>query len=291
LEEVAERLYVRLAGDSAHGPESSAPPGTLCAAPVPMPLRRYVSGILAYREDLSGDEVFERVLPDGAVRLVFNLGEVPSAANPKGNRVEAVGASAAPALVRLSGRMDGVTITLRAGAASALLGIPAGELTESAVHLDALWGGEGVRVLDRLASAPDDQTRVQVLQAALLARLSRHESVVHPAALRAAQLFAESGGQLTVAAVAGVVGVGERRLQQLFHAHVGLAPRAYRRLARLHACLRALRRTPHPGWAQLASEAGYYDQAHLANEFRALSGLSPSAFLEHAVSGSSKKAG
>src|SRR5690606_30535227 len=108
------------------------------------------------------------------------------------------------------------------------------------------------------------------------------------AAQRAASLIATSGGQLALRAVADAVGVGERRLQQLFHAHVGLSPRAFRRLSRMHACLRALRVRPRPGFAQLAAETGYYDQAHLANEFRALSGLTPNAFLERAVSGSSK---
>lgn len=288
---MAERLFVRLDGDAAHGPESTTPAGTLRAASVPRELRRCVSGILAYREDLGGDEVIERVLPDGAVHLVFNLGDAPSAGGAQGHRVEAVGASATPALVRLSGRMDGLTVTLRPGAASALLGIAAGELNESAVDLDVLWRGEGARLLERLASAPSDAARVQVLATALRERLLHTESPVSPAAARAAQLFAKSGGQLTVAAVADRIGVGERRLQQLFHAHIGLSPRAFRRLARLHACLRALRRSPLPGWAELASEAGYYDQSHLANEFRALSGLSPRAFLERAVSGSSKTHG
>lgn len=105
------------------------------------------------------------MLPDGAGRLVFNLGDAPSAG--PGHRIEAMGASAAPSLVRLSGRMDGVTIALRAGAASALLEIPAGELTDNAEHLDELWQGEGARVLERLAEAPNDGARVQVVQQAL----------------------------------------------------------------------------------------------------------------------------
>jgi AraC-like DNA-binding protein len=45
-----------------------------------------------------------------------------------------------------------------------------------------------------------------------------------------------------------------------------------------------------PGWAAVAADAGFYDQSHLANEFRALCGLTPTAFLQHTVSGSSKTA-
>jgi AraC-like DNA-binding protein len=285
-----ERLYVRLPSDDSHGPESSAPAGTLADAPISAALSRYVSSITTYREDFADREALERVLPDGALRLVFNLADAPSTGEGAGYAVAAVGASTAPALVRLTGRVDGVSVTLRPGAAAVLLGVPAGELTEHAVHLDTLWNGDGNLLLEQLAEAPSYQARVRRLEAALLTRLRRAEERVYPSALRAAQLIAKTAGSLSLQKLAETVGVGERRLQQLFQAHVGLSPRAFSRLARLHACLRALRRTPLPPWAELAVDAGYYDQAHLANEFRALSGLSPSAFLERAVSGSSKTA-
>jgi transcriptional regulator GlxA family with amidase domain len=106
--------------------------------------------------------------------------------------------------------------------------------------------------------------------------------------MRAARLVAETGGRISVRALAAKLGLGERRLQQLFALHVGLSPRAWGRLARLQGCLRLLRERPGSGWAETALEAGYYDQAHLANEFRALCGLTPSSFLERTTSGSSK---
>ncbi|MGQ2995972.1 MAG: helix-turn-helix transcriptional regulator, partial [Variovorax sp.] len=88
--------------------------------------------------------------------------------------------------------------------------------------------------------------------------------------------------------VAEAVGLGERRLQQLFHAQVGLSPRAWRRLARMHGCLRALRATPMPAWAEVAVDSGFYDQSHMVNEFRALCGVTPTEFLGRAIAGSSK---
>lgn len=89
--------------------------------------------------------------------------------------------------------------------------------------------------------------------------------------------------------VAQAVGIGERRLQQIFRAEVSMSPKAWGRLARLHACLRALRGGPAvPHWASLAADGGFYDQAHLANEFRALCGLSPSEFLQCRIAHSSK---
>lgn len=131
---MSERLFLRLDDDPLHGPESDLPAGTLSACPVGAPLRSHVAHILLCRETVpAGREIVERVLPDGAVRLIFNFGDAPAAGDQAGHPLVAVGASASPVVVRLRGRVEGFSVTLRPGAAAALLGLPAGELADSAV--------------------------------------------------------------------------------------------------------------------------------------------------------------
>lgn len=292
---MGERLFLRLEEDALHGPESSAPPGTLEAFAVLPELRKSVSHILMYRESLPGDvETCERVLPDGAVRLVFDLGDTSSAGAAAGSAALAIGASTAPAVVRMRGRIEGMSIGLRPGAAAALLGMPAGELANAVVPLGEVWRGEAKDLLEQIATAPSDAERVSVLQTALqlrLRRLRREEGAPPPAASRAARIIAASGGQRRLRDVAAELGVGERRLQQIFHAHVGLSPRAWSRLARMHDCLRSLRRGHAPSWANVAVDHGFYDQSHLVNEFRALCGITPAELWRRTVSGSSKTSG
>lgn len=278
---MGERLFLRLDDDPLHGPESSVPAGTLRAFAVRAALRGHVAHLLLYRETFAdGHEVHERVLPDGAVRLVFNLGQAPSADGGAGLPVEAIGASTAPVVVRMREKVEGLSVTLRPGAAAALLGLPAGEIAGQAIHLDDLWRGRATELLARMAEAPDDARRAALLQDLLAHRLREAGGAApHPAATHAARLIAASGGRRPLREVAAAVGVGERRLQQLFHAHVGLSPRAWGRLARLHDCLRALRARPAPAWAEVALEGGFYDQSHLVNEFRAICGVTPTEFM------------
>jgi AraC-like DNA-binding protein len=288
---VTERLFVRLDGDEIERPQSGAP-GGVAAWPVSAPLSRHVSHILIYKEEFAaGQSVIERVVPDGSVRLIVNLADAPSVAGQRSEPLEIVGASAAPAIVRLSGTMHGVSITLRAGAVAGLLGLPAGELAGQAVALEQVWQSDARELRERLVAAPDDRARQAIMDALLLRRLGEVDKAPHRTAVRAVQLFAQCDGRLSVREVAHAVGVGERRLQQLFHTHVGLSPRTWRRLARLRGCLRLVRKAPSRSWANVALDSGYYDQSHLVNELRALAGLTPSQLSATGFSHSSKTAG
>lgn len=302
---VSERLFVRLEEDALSGPESSAPADTLHALPVPRPLVRHVAHLLAYREVVPPEEeIVERVLPDGVVRLVLNLGDVPGGSRSAGRRpaLAIVGATTEPALVHLRGHVDGLSVTLRAGAAPALFGVAAGELNGSILALEDVWGTQARELAEQLAAAPDAAARAATLADALTRRLERRDAAARsrsraaPAASPAAAQLVERvlrrvgsrGGVDSLRSLAAATGIGKRRLQQLFHVHAGLSPRAASRVARLHACLRLLRARASPSWAALAVEAGYYDQSHLANEFRALCGLTPGQLRARTTSRSSK---
>lgn len=51
------------------------------------------------------------------------------------------------------------------------------------------------------------------------------------------------------------------------------------KLTRFHRARGAAREDAHAGWACIAAAAGYYDQAHLIAEFRAITGVTPRALL------------
>lgn len=70
-------------------------------------------------------------------------------------------------------------------------------------------------------------------------------------------------------------GVGKRSLQRIFSEYVGVSPKWVIRRYRLHELVETLNSGAVPDWAQLALELGYFDQAHMINDFRAMVGNSP----------------
>ncbi|WP_341889599.1 helix-turn-helix domain-containing protein [Variovorax sp. YR752] len=278
---MTERLFIRLAEDVTQGPESGVPAHALRALAVPQALRRHVAHAMHYREALDeGAEVVERVLPDGALRLLIGLGERPSAV--------VVGASIRPAVLRLSGAMHGLSLTLRPGAALDLFGLPAIELADQSVALAELWSDGTVELIDGLAGAPTEEACVRCIWRQLDRRAQRQNGAGPERVSALLRQIADTRGSLSVRELARASGLGERRLQQLFRSHLGLSPRAFGRMARMQSLLRALRREHDPDWAQLAADGGFYDQSHLTHEFAELIGLTPTGYRLRAISGSSK---
>ena len=273
---VDERIYLHLDGDPLYAPETSVPVGTMREVAVSSPLAQHVARIAIYRETMV-DAAFERVIPDGAVRLIFDLGARRGCAY-------VAGPSACPTVLRLEGTIANLTVTLRPGAAAELLGLPAGALREQCVPLSDLWPREAEAIAEQLLGSPQDARCGEIVQATLSARLTRRPSSNRRRAMQARRALAVG---CTVSHAAETLGVGERRLQQIFESEVGLSPRQVRRLARIHSCLRSLRGQPRPPWPEFAQEHGFFDQAHLSNEFSKLVGLTPTRFLT-VVSGSSK---
>ena len=68
------------------------------------------------------------------------------------------------------------------------------------------------------------------------------------------------------------------QLERSFTRHVGVGPKLLARQTRVCALAAEATSPASPSWALLAVKYGYADQAHLAREFRALTGLTPSRF-------------
>lgn len=275
-----ERLFIRLPDDPPCAPQTTVPASTLKAFAVPAALRLSVAHVTAYEERFApGREVVERVLPDGASRLLIVLHRGAAS-------IHVAGARADPVLLTMSGHVHGLSITLQPGATRGLFGVPANELTGLTVPWDHIVPKAHRDVPEQLAAAADNATRVQhVLQS--LQAMQRPADPSHQLVEHAAERLRATLGGLSVRQLAEDLSLSERRVQQLFSSFIGLTPSVWRRLQRLHGTLRMLRTTRTPRWAEMAVRAGYYDQSHLVNEFRALCGLSPQQFLQRVVSGSS----
>jgi AraC-like DNA-binding protein len=237
------------------------------------PGARAVAALLVFDCESDGQRV---AIPRPEVQLVARFG--PSARNGLDVHVFGPTRTVRRKLIR-SGQRS-VTARFQLGAAEALLGVPASQVAGRIVDLGELWGAAASeRLCARLADARDTVDAAVVLDAAIAERLLATQGMHARAAVQLALAAADKLTRANVSTVAAELGVSERHLRRSFLEAVGVSPKAFAKLARFHRALGAARREADAGWAGIAAAAGYYDQAHLISEFRAIAGVTPRALL------------
>jgi AraC-like DNA-binding protein len=244
-------------------------------APVPA-LAPFVDRLGCYEVPPGGREL---VLPTGTMALLVNLasdkarwydGESRSAAHTRRGAV-LMAAFAGGISADIADWRSGVFVSFRPAGAYPFFRPPAWAIDEPLVELEALWGPGGQVLRERLLEAPTAEAMLDRVEAELLAQVVRPLEQ-DPAVLAAAAML---GRGMTVAQAAGLVGLAERTLLRRFRERVGLTPKGFARVRRLQRVLAQVSAERKVDWARVALACGYADQAHLVNEFRALTSLTP----------------
>lgn len=222
-----------------------------------------------------------RILPDGCMDFIFNLGDPFPAGRPGASTpypAFTMGAMRGATIVELAGRIDMVGIRFRPGGVLPFLDIPANRLTDEAVALNCCHAPRHVAAtLEQLAETSDAASRVRVLDDLL--RSVRRPRLPSPGVLRALALIRSTQGRVRVTELAVEAGMSPRHLQRGFAAIVGLTPATALRVARFRRLTALLGRPRSGNLARLAHECGYFDQPHMIRDFQDLAGLTPTAWL------------
>lgn len=243
-------------------------------------LRPYVAGCVDF--DMAGwPPGRHRGLPGGTLALVVSLGEpvlVRRAGHPDLRAAATVaGLRSTPVDIVHDGTQRGVQLELTPRGARALLGLPAAALAQGVWSLDEVVGRRARELTGALADAPGPADRVRVLDAVLTGWAVEGG---YPAAVDGAwRRLVASAGSASVSSIAEEVGLGRRHLGQLVRAELGLTPKMAARILRFGHARRCLRTGRATSLAEAAALCGYFDQAHLTNDWRQLGDCTPGEWM------------
>ncbi len=236
------------------------------------PLADFVDMIWVY-EAYAPPHPQERLMPMGVMNLIVTW-------NAHGVWSGVSGVRTRSTMLDTSQPFSVAGVSFRAGGGFPFFPMPAGELQNAIVPLDAVWGRRADEVRERLMAADSAARKVAVLEQALLAsargRLERHGAVRHA--------VIELGRQRAVASVVDDIGLSQRRFIEVFRNEVGVTPKAFSRVHRFQRVLGRIEHSTEVDWSSVALSAGYFDQAHFVHDFREFAGVSPSRYLQHRMS-------
>ncbi|MGW1778707.1 helix-turn-helix domain-containing protein [Streptomyces sp. NPDC002143] len=190
------------------------------------------------------------------------------------------GPTTTPAVGEHGGRMSGIEVLLTPWAAFTLFGTPQHELVNRTVDPDELPHALATSVGElaaALAALPGWEERFGLLDE-VFARWWAAGTPSSERVARAWALLVRTGGAIPVPRLAEEVGWSVRHLENRFREQIGLGPKAAARVLRLQRARRLL--ADGQSAAETAALCGFYDQAHLSGEFKAMTGCTPREFAQ-----------
>lgn len=235
-------------------------------------------------ESAAGDDGVQRIVPDGHPELIFHYGDPYS--EPGQGRQPAIvlaGQIVAPLLLQPGGHAGVIGVRFRPGAARRLFGVSMGECTGRRLDASGLWGAAASALLAQLHDTPDAGARLDRVEAFIGERLRESRWRTHAAVAHCVRRLASAGvARLSIDRLAAEVQCSGRQLERLFLADVGLPPRLLASILRFRRLFDVLEAAPSSlpagHWADAAVAAGYFDQAHMARDFRRFAGQTPRQF-------------
>ncbi|MDR8410971.1 helix-turn-helix domain-containing protein [Nonomuraea sp. 3-1Str] len=179
-----------------------------------------------------------------------------------------------PARVRLVG------VHFKPWGLSPFVDMPATELRDRWVPVDAVWRRSSDRIRNRLGDSASATETLRVVEEELRSRLAEAPSRGLDLVRHAGGRLATSHGALPVGALTDAAGVSGNHLATQFKSHVGLTPKRVARIYRFARLILSVDPLRPADWSELAQTAGYFDQAHFSKEFKDFTGHTPTEYLD-----------
>ena len=188
----------------------------------PPPLSEFIKGFW-YWDGYIQPHAKERLLPDGSMTMVFNLGqdriglldaERPGKIQSRPAQLIS-GAHSTSFTVETCDMVTTLGVQFKPGGAFPFLGMPAGELAEQHISLEDVFGPAVREVRWRLLEVSAPKRKFRILEQWLLARLARPLQR-HPAVEYALAQLEPTPAGTTVASVVDRVGFSQRQFIAMF---------------------------------------------------------------------------
>lgn len=254
------------------------------------PLDQFIE-VFVFHEGLSPVHSYERLLPDGNTVLIINLHDTPQYVYDSETLKEIQACNN----VWVSGiRTEYITIPsgketclfvihFKQGMAHPFFPLPMHELKNHVVDADLIWGNEFGVLREMLLTTDDIPQRFAIAESYLMQRFVS-KLQINPCVSYAVNQIQQRPDQICLADLNQKIGYSQKHFISMFKSEVGLTPKSYLKIMRFQKAVNEIEQVAFIDWPQIATDCGFYDQAHFINDFRHFSGYTPEEYMRRKTS-------
>lgn len=229
------------------------------------------------------DQVYhQRIVPNGFIELIFYYHDIPEYIRGTSSiKSKAVisGQQDEYYDIAVHGNMELFSVIFNPHAARLFFGIPAIELYNRSIPAEYIFKNGVDQILDKLHHSVNVEEKVQIVEDFLLKQIIRNREFQ-------INRITDSVGEINIAkgiknieTLASRACLSRKQFERTFSDFVGIAPKKFLRVIRFQHAIYRQQIKSIESLTQLAHECGYYDQSHMINDFKRLTGLTPNQYF------------
>ncbi|MNZ61933.1 Helix-turn-helix domain protein [compost metagenome] len=231
-------------------------------------LEAYVACYWMINFDAAEGEKLHRILPDGCVDIIFELGDATGGAFVAGLMTSYVAMNLAQSCSTFGIRFFSDT-------ARRFLKYPVSEMLGNGVRLEDIWGSDAVLMNDEIRSVNGISEIIAITEKYLLKHLLQNKTESDVLLQKSMKVMYASQGALSMRALADHLTYNERTIRRVFQRELGISPKELSGIIRFQYLLQELNKGELSRYTDLAVKHGFYDQPHFVHQFKRFYGLPP----------------
>lgn len=218
-------------------------------------------------------KVSERVVPTGCIQLIFHRGSRMISLTDSGLQPQAFicGQSTGFTDIVSTGRVSMVVVVFEPYGAKPFFRMPMSEFRAQSVSVHDIE--------DKLLYTIDNLTAIDLIEQFLIKKMYTAKEYNYKRLLPVIETINHEN-EINITALSEISCLSYKQFNRIFSEYVGTNPKEFFRIVRFQRALHILQNNRQMNMTTLAFECGYYDQPHLIKEFKAISGYTPTEYLE-----------
>lgn len=222
----------------------------------------------------------QRIIPTGCIEMCFQFADglltdtnnIQAMASVSGQKSSFIN-------ITPQGKLAMLCVQFYPHAARLFFPLPMNELQNQTQALNELWGKEARDLEDQLNNLKFLQHKISLLEAFFMKKFMDNKLYNWKRIARNIQLINWHKAEIGVNKLADSACLSRKQYERIFKEFVGISPKQFLKTVRFQYSLYLQQHQKAENMSDLAFQSGYYDQAHMTNEYKEFSGLSPKQYF------------
>lgn len=253
------------------------------------PLNKFVNHFIYY-EGFNPVHSMDRFLPDGNAEFIIELTENTKHIYDNETLTElqtfrhawVSGVRTQPITIPSGRDSRMLIVAFKKGKAHPFYNFPMSELANLVVDADLIFGKKLRDLREQLLSTSSIHQIFLLIEKFLLQQAgdSLHINTPSKCVDYAVSNITNQPNILGFQQISTQIGYSQKHFIDLFKKQVGVPPKQYLKIMRFQKAIQEIEINKSIQWSSIATESGFYDQAHFISDFKVFSGFTPGEYMK-----------